>query len=176
MDASKDPLAEFSYGVGHIDPVRAADPGLAYETTPEDYVKMLCSLGYKTEKLRKIFGFNCSCPTEGLIKPKDLNYPSMTARVKANSNKVVTFSEKFTRIVTNLGPGNSTYKVTTTKGSDYIVSVKPSVLTFVAENEKKSFEVIIRGKTNVSMVSAALEWSDGVHRVRSPIVLYTDDL
>lgn len=178
MDATKDPLAlaEFSYGTGHIDPVRAADAGLVYETVAEDYVKMLGSVGYKPAKLGKIFGVKRSCLTRGRITPKDLNYPSMTACIKANGNKVVTFSEKFTRVVTNVGLGNSTYKVTTTKSSDYIVSVEPSTLAFGAMNEKKSFEVVISGKTNAKMVSASLEWSDGIHRVRSPVVLYRDDL
>ncbi|KAL1550987.1 subtilisin-like protease SBT4.13 [Salvia divinorum] len=178
MDATKDPLAlaEFSYGTGHIDPVRAADAGLVYETVVGDYVRMLCSVGYKTAKLGKIFGVKRSCITQGRITPKDLNYPSMTACIKANGNKVVTFSQKFTRVVTNVGLGNSTYKVTTTKSSDYTVSVEPSILIFGATNEKKSFEVVISGKTNAKMVSASLEWSDGIHRVRSPVVIYRDDL
>lgn len=30
----KDPLAEFSYGVGHIDPVNAADPGPCLRDVP----------------------------------------------------------------------------------------------------------------------------------------------
>ncbi|KAI3467394.1 hypothetical protein Pfo_024057 [Paulownia fortunei] len=175
MDATTDPLAEFSYGVGHIDPVKAADPGLVYETSLEDYVKMLCGLGHDTAKLRKIFGVNSSCPTGVQATPKNLNYPSMTIRVMTTQgNTSVTFSEKFTRTVTNVGLGNSTYKVTTSKSQDYNISVKPSILTFGALNEKKSFEVIISGETNGNMVSAALEWSDGVHSVRSPIVVYPD--
>lgn len=174
MDATKDPVAEFSYGAGHIDPVRAADAGLVYETVAGDYVKMLCSLGYETAKLRIIFGVKTSCLTR--ITPKDLNYPSMTGFVKADGSKAVTFREKFTRRVTNVGPANSTYKVTTSESSDYVVTVKPSILTFGATNEKRSFRVVISGKTNVKMVSASLEWSDGVHRVRSPVVIYTHNL
>ncbi|KAG6429676.1 hypothetical protein SASPL_107728 [Salvia splendens] len=140
MDATKDPLAlaGFSYGAEHIDPVRAADAGLIYETVAEDYVKMLGSVGYKPAKLGKIFGGKRSCLTRGRITPKDLNYPSMTACIKAN--------------------------------------VEPSILAFEAMNEKKSFKVVISGKTKEKMVSASLEWSDGIHRVRSPVVPYRDDL
>ncbi|KAI3467393.1 hypothetical protein Pfo_024056 [Paulownia fortunei] len=177
MDSSKDSLAEFSYGAGHIDPVKAVDPGLVYETSTEDYIKMLCSLGYDSAKLRKIFGVNTTCPTGVQTTPKDLNYPSMTTRIMSTiGNKSVTFSEKFTRTVTNVGLANSTYKVTTSKSPDYNITVKPSILTFGAANEKKSFEVIISGKTNFrKMVSASLELSDGVHKVRSPIIVYRDN-
>ncbi|KAL0385714.1 UNVERIFIED_CONTAM: Subtilisin-like protease SBT4.3 [Sesamum radiatum] len=52
MDPTKDSLAEFSYGTGHIDPVKAVDPGLVYETFTEDYINLLCSLGYNTATLR----------------------------------------------------------------------------------------------------------------------------
>ncbi|KAI3467391.1 hypothetical protein Pfo_024054 [Paulownia fortunei] len=178
MDASKDSLAEFSYGAGHIDPLKAVDPGLVYETFTEDYVKMLCSLGYDSAKLRKIFGENITCPAGvQTTTPKDLNYPSMTSRIKTTQgNTSVTFLEKFTRTVTNVGLGNSTYKVTTSTSPDYNITVKPNILAFGAVNEKKSFEVIISGETNYGkMVSASLEWSDGVHNVRSPIVVYPDN-
>ena len=45
------------------------------------------------------------------------------------------------------------------------------LLSFGASNERKSFEVVISDKISRKMVSASLEWSDGAHRVRSPIVV-----
>ncbi|KAK4429956.1 Subtilisin-like protease SBT4.3 [Sesamum alatum] len=176
MDLVKDSLAEFSYGTGHIDPVKAVDPGLVYETFTEDYIKMLCSLGYDTATLRKILGANSTCPTGVQIAPKDLNYPSMATRIATNGSTIITYSEKFTRTVTNVGLRNSTYRVTTSKSPDYNISVKPDILTFRMLNERKSFEVIIGGKINGKMVSAEVEWSDGVHRVRSPVIVYPDSL
>ncbi|KAK6119012.1 hypothetical protein DH2020_047251 [Rehmannia glutinosa] len=177
MDSRKDPLAEFAYGAGQIDPVKAVDPGLVYETFTEDYIKLLCSLGYDSTKLKQIFGVNTTCPAGPQTTPKDLNYPSMTSQIKTSGgNKNVTFSEKFARTVTNVGPEKSTYKVTTSTSPEYNITVTPNVLTFGATNEKKSFDVIISGKiTNGKMVSASLEWSDGVHKVRSPIVVYPDN-
>lgn len=180
MDPEKDELAEFSYGAGHIDPVKATDPGLVYETSANDYVNLMCSsLAYDSAKTRKIFGMNSNCPTGAKNMTKDLNYPTMSVRVvtQGNISTAVTFSEKFTRIVTNVGAENSTYKVTTSKSPDYSISVKPDILTFGALNEKKSFEVTISGKINGnSMVAASLEWADGVRIVRSPIVVYTSDM
>ncbi|KAL2253465.1 UNVERIFIED_CONTAM: Subtilisin-like protease SBT4.3 [Sesamum indicum] len=176
MDPTKDSLAEFSYGAGHIDPVKAVDPGLVYETFTEDYINMLCSLGYDTATLRKILGINSTCPTGVQITPKDLNYPSMAKRIMTGGSTIITFSENFTRTVTNVGLKNSTYKVTTSISPDYNISVKPDILTFRTLNERKSFEVIISGKISGEMVSAELEWSDGVHRVRSPITVYPDSL
>ncbi|PIM97163.1 Cucumisin [Handroanthus impetiginosus] len=176
MDSKKDSRAEFSYGAGHIDPVKAADPGLVYETFLEDYVKLLCSLGYNTTKLRKILGGNISCPNGIQTTPKDFNYPALTSHIATKGSISVNFSEKFTRTVTNVGLRNSTYKVTTSRSPDYNISVKPNILTFGAVNEKKSFEVVISGKIKGEIVSAELEWSDGVHKVRSPIVVYSDNL
>ncbi|KAK6139278.1 hypothetical protein DH2020_026979 [Rehmannia glutinosa] len=173
MDRTKDSLAEFSYGAGHIDPVKAVDPGLVYETFTDDYIKMFCGLGYDSAKLSKIFGVDITCPAGQHGRSKDLNYPSMTSYI----NTSVTFSENFTRTVTNVGLANSTYKVTTSTSPDYNITVTPNVLTFGATNEKKSFEVIISWKTNNGkLVSASLEWSDGVRKVRSPIVVYPNNL
>ncbi|XP_057777115.1 subtilisin-like protease SBT4.3 [Salvia miltiorrhiza] len=86
MDSKRDPLAEFAYGAGHIDPVKAVDPGLVYEKSEEDYFKMLCSLGNETAALIKIFQGNFTCPAGapmGFLH-KDLNYPSMTSRFPSN--------------------------------------------------------------------------------------------
>ncbi|KAK4479774.1 hypothetical protein RD792_015309 [Penstemon davidsonii] len=160
--------AEFAYGSGHIDPVKAADPGLVYETVLEDYIKMLCGL-ISNSTLRN---FNCSEKLK--TNPKDLNYPSMTVNLGSfESNQTIPFTEKFTRTVTNVGCANSTYKAKTSISSDYSINVNPSTLTFGELNEKKTFEVTISGNYTGNIISAALEWSDGVHNVRSPIVVYS---
>ncbi|KAL8035309.1 hypothetical protein ABFX02_12G089200 [Erythranthe guttata] len=141
MDASKDQLAEFSYGAGHVDPRKAIDPGLVYEISTEDYINLLCNSGYNTAKLRQLFTVNSSC--NGVNAPKDMNYPSMTVRVSGTS-----FSENFTRKVTNVGVQNSRYEVKTSTSSDYRIVVNPTILTFRALGETQSFEVSISGKIN----------------------------
>ncbi|CAK9137089.1 unnamed protein product [Ilex paraguariensis] len=170
MNATKNPDAEFAYGAGHIDPVKASKPGLVYESMKEDYVKMLCNMKYDESKLRKIYGDNTICPKGTKGAPKDLNYPSMAVRVAG----ATPFTVQFPRTVTNVGLANSTYKATIIKNSHLRVIVKPSIISFKSLNEKKSFVVFVNGKVSDSLESAALVWSDGTHSVRSPIVVFTD--
>ncbi|KAJ6311826.1 hypothetical protein OIU77_013555 [Salix suchowensis] len=42
MSGGLDNDAEFAYGAGHINPVRAINPGLVYDAGPNDYIKFLC--------------------------------------------------------------------------------------------------------------------------------------
>lgn len=169
MNASE---AEFAYGAGHIDPVKAANPGLVYETSTADYVKMLCSIGFDNSKLKAIFGGNISCPAAGKKgTPKDLNYPSFAANVEQKKP----FTLSFPRTVTNVGRAKSVYKATITKNPRLNITVNPSVLSFNSLKEKKSFAVIVEGKglENLTIESASLVWSDGTHSVRTPIAVYT---
>lgn len=174
MDASKNPDAEFAYGAGHLDPVNAARPGLVYETSKNDYIKMLCTIGFNNSKLRIIVGGNATCPVGEKLTPKDVNYPSMTAYVAGNRP----FTVSFLRTVTNVGLANSTYKANIINSSQLNINVEPDTLSFSSLNEKKSFRITVNGKglnlERYSMKSASLVWSDGFHNVRSPIVVYTN--
>lgn len=165
---------EFSYGAGHIDPVKALNPGLVYETLKEDYVEFLCSFNFDNSTLRKIFGNNTTTCTENsnVDKVRYLNYPSMGATVH-KSNPVLA---KFRRTLTNVGSANSTYKAKVTGPGTFVlnITVEPSILSFQALKERKSFTVTVtKGRgLFLRMSTVSLEWSDGVHSVRSPITLY----
>lgn len=52
------------------------------------------------------------------------------------------------------------------------VRVNPNVLSFTSVGQKLSFQVIIEGTMDASMVSGSLVWDDGVHKARSPIVVF----
>ncbi|XVF05435.1 hypothetical protein REPUB_Repub05bG0172100 [Reevesia pubescens] len=174
MDKSKNPKGEFSYGSGHINPVKAIHPGLVYEAFKEDYIKLMCSLGYSQDNIKKVSGDNSSCPQSSENVPpraKDLNYPSFAASVQANKS----FTVSFHRTVKTVGLPNSTYKAKVFPNPKLKVKVVPVVLSFKALNEKKSFNVTVsgRGLKDQSMVSTTLIWSDGAHIVRSPIVVHT---
>lgn len=158
---------EFAYGSGHINPVKAVHPGLVYDAGEKDYVAMLCNSGYDNKTLRMVTGDKSGCPTKkGSVL--DLNYPSMAVTVNGD----VEFSATFKRTVTNVGSPKSTYQATVQSLPALQVSVNPSVLSFRATGEKKSFVVTVKGKGSVNVSSASLVWKDGVHQVRSPIVVH----
>jgi hypothetical protein len=171
MSATKNYEGEFAYGSGHINPIKAVNPGLVYEALKEDYIKMLCSIGYGVKKLRLISGDNSTCPKKSdNISPKDLNYPSMAAEIMP----LKLFKISFNRTVKNVGFANSTYTAKIFPNSKLNFKVVPGVLSFKSLNEKKSFVLFVTGSGMLAMsrVSASLVWSDGTHSVRSPIILH----
>ncbi|KAF8090578.1 hypothetical protein N665_0472s0011 [Sinapis alba] len=170
MNASKNAEAEFAYGSGHVNPTVAVDPGLVYDIAKEDYLNMLCSLDYSVNGISTLAGGAFTCSKESKLNVRDLNYPSMTAKVSASSSSDITFS----RTVTNVGENGSTYKAKLAGDPKLNIKVDPETLSFKSSGEKKSFTVTVSGKSLASIsgiVSASLIWSDGSHNVRSPIVV-----
>ncbi|KAL4599939.1 hypothetical protein ACB092_11G163400 [Castanea dentata] len=163
MNATNEVDGEFAFGAGHINPVKALEPGLVYDASIDDYIIMLCSIN---------ISFFSRCPKDISGSAKDLNYPSMQALIESNNS----FTVKFPRIVTNVGLANSTYESKVIRDSHIKVSVEPSTLSFETSGEKKSFIVTVSGKGLLAskMATASLVWSDGTHNVRSPIVVYTN--
>ncbi|XP_021894576.1 subtilisin-like protease SBT4.13 [Carica papaya] len=169
MTPSKNADAELAYGSGHISPLQSTDPGLVYETDEQDYIQMLCDLGYGS-RLGQIAGGNSSCPEKKSFV-RDLNYPSMASRVIKPKEP---FTITFHRTVTNVGHANSIYKAMISSNPNVNITVVPQVLSFKSLNEKKSFEVTVGRNNLASPVSESLVWSDDFgHKVRSPIVLYS---
>ncbi|ESQ50035.1 hypothetical protein EUTSA_v10019868mg [Eutrema salsugineum] len=161
MNASKTTEAEFAYGSGYVNPTVAVDPGLVYDIAKEDYLNMLCSLDYSSKGISTLAGGAFTCSEKSKLNMRNLNYPSMTAKVSASSSSDITFS----RTVTNVGTKGSTYKAKLSE-----------TLSFKSSGEKKSFTVTVPGKSLAGIsgiVSASLVWSDGSYNVRSPIVVYT---
>ncbi|XP_023533940.1 subtilisin-like protease SBT4.3 [Cucurbita pepo subsp. pepo] len=170
---------EFLHGSGQIDPKQAIEPGLVYEIFEDDYLKFLCGNGFDSKSVRGISGNKSDCSKFSTkFSPQDLNYPAMVFEVPP----MKPFAVKFQRTVTNVGIANSTYKsefsplsvVYVLKSSEKLnVSVEPPELTFRDLNEKKSFVVTVAGGSIPARTgfSSALIWSDGIHKVRSPMVL-----
>ncbi|XP_058110935.1 subtilisin-like protease SBT4.3 [Magnolia sinica] len=171
LNSTKNPYGEFAYRAGQINPLRAVDPGLVYDADEADYIKMLCAQGYNSDKIKLISGDNSHRPDVSNITVRDFNYPLMTAFIKDGSPVTI----KFSRTVTNVGPANSTYKATVTSKLKAIkVTVVPTVLSFKSSSEKQDFVVTVVGELPTdATVSGSLVWSDGKHKVRSPIFLFT---
>ncbi|GMI69174.1 AUXIN-INDUCED IN ROOT CULTURES 3 [Hibiscus trionum] len=172
MDNSHEPILNasyieagpFSYGAGHVQPNRAMDPGLVYDLTTEDYLNFLCTLGYNETLISAFSQEPYKC--RGSIKLANFNYPSITIPKLDTSITV-------TRTVKNVGsPG--TYRVQVQKPMGISVYVKPKKLKFKRVGEEKTFKVTLKvNKADAvqEYVSGQLIWSDGVHYVRSPIVV-----
>ncbi|KAI3973304.1 hypothetical protein MKX01_020679 [Papaver californicum] len=174
MDSTKNSDAEFAYGSGQIDPVKALNPGLVYDAQAGDYIQFLCGMGYDASKVKHISNSTCNSKGTTTDQPRNLNYPSFGAHVEVG-RKV---NLKFTRTVTNVGTTNSTYKVKITSDNRITVAVEPRVLSFKSLNEKKSFvvSVVAGGLGSDEIATASLVWSDEVHIVRSPIVVYSQSI
>ncbi|KAJ4719930.1 Subtilisin-like protease [Melia azedarach] len=161
---------EFAYGSGHVNPIKAVNPGLIYDAEELDYMKFLCGQGYNTTTLRLVTGKNSRCSTVINGTVWDLNYPSFT--LSTASRKFAT--QVFHRTVTNVGSAMSTYKANVKTQPGLKIQVQPRVLAFKFVGQKKSFVVRITAKfaKKENMISGSLVWDNGVHQARSPIVAY----
>ncbi|MGD7309638.1 hypothetical protein ACQCRA_26285, partial [Ralstonia pseudosolanacearum] len=155
----------FSMGAGHIQPNKAADPGLVYDLTNDDYLTFLCANGLNNTDMTKSYNVTYTCPNEH-FNMLNFNYPAITIPQILSSPLTVR------RRVKNVGtPGTYTVKVDEPRG--VAVTVSPTQLVFSKVGEEKSFELIFKAESirgqNASYVFGKLEWSDGVHSVTSPI-------
>ncbi|KAJ4780040.1 Subtilisin-like protease [Rhynchospora pubera] len=153
----------FSYGSGHVNPNTAADPGLIYDLNTTDYLNFLCSIGYTARQVAS-FQQGYQCPSQRL-RIYDFNYPSFTIY---NLTSSVTIS----RTVKNVGPP-SIYTVKIEEPSGISVEVEPSSLKFDASEEKKFNVTFTVTYPSSDYVFGSITWSDGMHFVRSPVVVLT---
>lgn len=154
----------FSYGAGHVQPNRVADPGLVYDMTVVDYLNFLCARGYNSRQVATFAGKPFSCPRN---PPRivDLNYPSITVPQLSGRTTV-------TRRVKNVGyPG--TYKAQVRRPRGVSVTVIPNTIAFTRIGEEKAFTVTVKAERGVSRgyANGLLTWSDGHHHVTSPLVI-----
>ena len=164
LNSSNLKATPFSYGAGHVRPNRAMDPGLVYDSTVNDYLNFLCSIGYSENELQIFFKKPFKCPKSFTLT--DFNYPSITVPELAGSITV-------SRTLKNVGaPG--TYKASVKAPPGISVVVKPKKLEFREHGEEKMFSLSLKAKGRrvaEDYVFGRLIWSDGRHYVRSPIVV-----
>ncbi|XP_058746535.1 cucumisin-like [Vicia villosa] len=165
---SPDCDAEFAYGAGQINPIKALYPGLVYDANEEDYIKFLCDQGLNMSMLLQITESIVDCPERGHMTPRNLNYPSFAFKVPRIKHHL---NARFKRIVTDVGLPMSTYRAFVTAPKELNISVTANVLSFTPLGEKQNF-ITINGKLKKSIGSASLTWGDGKYQVRSPIVVF----
>nr|GMC73111.1 subtilisin-like protease SBT1.4 [Ipomoea batatas] len=165
------PSVPYYHGSGHVDPTRAADPGLVYDTGIDDYVDFLCNIGYDSNTIALFLrdGPLVDCSTRNLGNPGTLNYPSFSV-VFNNNLQTVTYK----RTVKNVGSvKNPVYDVAVSIPSNVLVTVSPTRLVFSETNNILSYKVTF---TSITPTNAgafrSLVWSDGTgHFVTSPIAV-----
>ncbi|CAK9323803.1 unnamed protein product [Citrullus colocynthis] len=167
MNASFNSEAEFAYGSGHVNPLKAVRPGLVYDANEIDYVKFLCGQGYTTDKVQSITGDESACTSDDIGGVWDLNYPSFGLSVSRSQ----TFNQYFRRTLTSVASSASTYAAIISAPQGLDITVDPNILSFNGIGDRKSFTLTVRGSVSQFIVSASLVWSDGVHTVRSPITI-----
>jgi subtilisin family serine protease len=186
----------FGFGAGIVQPQKAMDPGLIYDLGVEDYVSFLCGLNYSDAMIQLIINHDdeeegataVSCTMSGgdpppaaapLLLPQQLNYPSFSVifnQASSSSSSSSILSTKLTRTVTNVGQARAVYTATVLAPEGVTISVMPSMLSFVAVNQKLSFTVQVNTSSVKSLVPGDsltvfgfLTWSDKIHSVQSPI-------
>ncbi|KAI4989208.1 hypothetical protein ZWY2020_036525 [Hordeum vulgare] len=131
----------FDYGGGHVDPNRAAHPGLVYDMRPSDYVRFLCSMGYNNSAIASMVQQHTPCQHS----PKsqlNLNVPSITIPELRGKLSV-------SRTVTNVGPVTSKYRARVEAPPGVDVTVSPSLLTFNSTVNRLTFKVMFQAKLKV---------------------------
>ncbi|XP_076923626.1 subtilisin-like protease SBT1.3 [Bidens hawaiensis] len=163
------PSGPYDHGAGHINPVKAVDPGLIYDISPQDYFDFLCTQGLTRSQLVVFAKFSNRTCQHSLAGPSDLNYPALSA-VFPEDKRVSTLTIR--RTVTNVGPPTSNYHVVVSQFKGVNVKVEPSTLSFTKKYQKLSYKVtFMTTSRQTTPESGALIWKDGAHRVRSPVVI-----
>ncbi|XP_045792075.1 subtilisin-like protease SBT5.3 [Trifolium pratense] len=157
----------FAYGAGHVRPNHATNPGLVYDLNITDHLNFLCGHGYNSAQLKPFYGKPYTCPKS--FNLLDFNYPTITIPdIKIGQSLTAT------RTVTNVGLP-SEYRVLIEAPSELLVSVEPKRLIFKEKGEKREFKVTLtlkqQSKHKTEYVFGKLTWTNGRHRVGSPIVV-----
>ncbi|KAL6889047.1 hypothetical protein ACP4OV_010073 [Aristida adscensionis] len=150
----------FDFGGGHINPNKAAQPGLVYDMNPTEYTKFFnCTLGPSDD-----------CQTY-IGELYQLNLPSIA--VPDLKGPVTIW-----RTVTNVGEADATYRAVVEAPAGVDMSVEPPVIRFSSGegNKNATFRVTITAKQRVQggFTFGSLTWlGDRNHSVRIPIAVRT---
>ena len=149
----------FDMGSGHIQPGDAFDPGLVYDSGPEDWIKYGCGIN----QIQLISDW---CDTVGSADPSDLNYPSIAVGDLPGTKTI-------TRTVKNVSSKASVYVGSVQATAGFKVKVTPSTIS-VPAGRSATFTVAFT-RTSAAYgkwAFGALTWTDlRGHRVRSPIAV-----
>ncbi|KAJ3702442.1 hypothetical protein LUZ61_006147 [Rhynchospora tenuis] len=162
------PVDPFDIGAGHINPLKAMDPGLVYDIEVSDHVLFLCSIGYSKEQINRMVapssGLNISCT--GNHSDTDLNYPAITI-------SDLRWTTTVKRTLTNVGHGHAFYYPIITSPQGVHTWVWSNRLVFKYYKEKLSYYVTVApaNQSTSRYDFGEIVWSDGYHHVRIPLIV-----
>ncbi|KAK4738708.1 hypothetical protein R3W88_002405 [Solanum pinnatisectum] len=172
MSSKVDREAEFAYGAGQVNPMKARSPGLVYDMDDMAYIQFLCHEGYNSSSVSSLLRQQVNCSTLIPATGEDaINYPTMQLGLKSDQEPTIGI---FRRRVTNVGQAKSVYIATIRAPKGVDITVQPMTLSFTRPMQKRSFKVVVKAKpmSNAIILSGSLTWKSSRHIVRSPIVIY----
>ncbi|MEU4393049.1 S8 family serine peptidase [Kribbella sp. NPDC023855] len=165
LDTNGDPIKNdsgsagnpFGYGAGMMQPKKAMDPGLVYDSSYDDWAKFVCGTGQvgQTHEL-------CA---KGKIDPSDLNYPTIAIGDLAGQQTVK-------RTVRNVGLLPEIYRPTVEGMTGFQVTVSPKLLV-VLPGRTASYTVSFKhnGAPLEQYSFGKLNWTSSRHVVSSTLAV-----
>lgn len=169
-DQTLRPGSVFATGAGHVNILRASNPGLVYDIQPQDYIPYLCGLNYTDQQVAIIVNRAVICSDISSIDESELNYPSFSVILE-------NVSRTFNRTVTNVGDASSSYTAELTSVPGANITIEPTTLQFTELNQNLTYQVTftpLASATSGTFAQGSLTWTSGMHSVRSPIVVLFD--
>jgi hypothetical protein len=152
-----------NFGSGEVVPGDAFDPGLVYDSGPEDWIRYGCAINQFQLITDPSF-----CPSFGSADPSDLNYASIAVGDLAGTQTI-------TRTVKNVSNRIGIYVPTVKAPAGFKVTVNKPVLVLLP-GKSATFKVTI-SRTNAAFGTWAFgslnlrELATGRHEVVSPIAV-----
>ncbi|MFI7604278.1 S8 family serine peptidase [Micromonospora sp. NPDC049366] len=156
-----------NYGAGQVNPGGAFDPGLIYDSGPQDWMRYLCGVAARGTEYLQMDG----CDEIGALDTAKLNYPSISLGRMVGKQTV-------TRTVTNVSDKTSTYTSSVQAPAGYKVKVTPAKLQLrPGKSAEFKVEVTNDGGAFDTWVDGAVIWRDEHrHQVRTPLVVHNTGL
>ncbi|XP_065858908.1 subtilisin-like protease [Euphorbia lathyris] len=161
------PADVLATGAGHVNPSKAANPGLVYDIQPNDYIPYLCGLGYTDREVTYLLQRKVKCSEVEAIPEAQLNYPSFSI---VFGNKTQTY----TRTVTNVGPATSSYTVSALPPLGVEMTISPAQISFTEVKQTATYTVTFTQTSSASdkpFLQGYLYWTSEQYSVMSKILV-----
>ncbi|XP_037474775.1 subtilisin-like protease [Triticum dicoccoides] len=164
------PADFFAMGAGHVNPDKAVDPGLVYDTATGDYIGFLCGM-YTDQQVSVIARQSVNCSTVQKIPQSMLNYPSISVSFVPDWYPLApVIVERTVKYVGQAEAAMYQAHVDMPAGSFVNVTVTPSVLWFSHATPEQKFTVLVFPlNATTTAVQGAIRWVSETHTVRSPV-------